>query len=152
MSGRVGGTELRCVSIGDTASDLLRLASIDHRALGFSREKHHRYLLGDDSTTGVLLYADADPVGYAYVSQDGHIGPLAVTEDDTIDAALRTALRFALRSSSAKEVSAFLPGPCETGLRIAAETGMQITFPMLLMSSRDFGDWTRYLPRNPGFM
>jgi hypothetical protein len=27
---------------------------------------------------------------------------------------------------------------------------MRITFPMLLMSTRDFGDWTGYLPRNPG--
>ncbi len=152
LSGRVGGTELRCVTIGDTASDLLKLASIDNRALGFSREKHHRHLLGDGSTTGMLLYADADPVGYAYVSQDGHIGPLAVTEGDTLDAALRTALSFAARSSSAEEVSAFLPGPCDAALRIAVETGMRITFPMLLMSTREFGDWTRYLPRNPGFM
>jgi hypothetical protein len=30
--------------------------------------------------------------------------------------------------------------------------GMRIAFPMLLMSSRAFGDWSRYLPRNPGFM
>jgi hypothetical protein len=29
---------------------------------------------------------------------------------------------------------------------------MRITLPMLLMSARDFGDWTGDLPRNPGFM
>jgi hypothetical protein len=29
---------------------------------------------------------------------------------------------------------------------------MRIAFPMMLMSSRSFGDWTSYLPRNPGFM
>jgi hypothetical protein len=29
---------------------------------------------------------------------------------------------------------------------------MRITFPMVLVSSRDFGDWTSYMPRNPGFM
>ena len=27
-----------------------------------------------------------------------------------------------------------------------------VTFPMVLLSTRDFGNWTRYLPRNPGFM
>ena len=32
------------------------------------------------------------------------------------------------------------------------EGGMRITVPMVLMSTRDFGDWTGYLPRNPGFM
>jgi hypothetical protein len=29
---------------------------------------------------------------------------------------------------------------------------MRITIPMILMSTRDMGDWTQYLPRNPGFM
>jgi hypothetical protein len=38
------------------------------------------------------------------------------------------------------------------GLGVAVGHGMRITFPMVLVSTRDFGDWTRYLPRNPGFM
>jgi hypothetical protein len=29
---------------------------------------------------------------------------------------------------------------------------MRITLPMVLMSSRSVGDWSQYLPRNPGFM
>jgi hypothetical protein len=37
-------------------------------------------------------------------------------------------------------------------LSTAVELGMRIRFPMLLMSTRDFGDWAGYLPRNPGFM
>jgi hypothetical protein len=32
------------------------------------------------------------------------------------------------------------------------EHGMKITTPMVLMSTHDFGNWTQYLPRNPGFM
>jgi hypothetical protein len=48
-------------------------------------------------------------------------------------------------------VSAFLPGGSDA-LGIAVEHGMRITFPMVLVSTRDFGDWTRYAPRNPGFM
>jgi hypothetical protein len=49
-------------------------------------------------------------------------------------------------------VSAFLPGACDEALSIAVAHGMRITIPMLLMSSRDFGNWSQYLPRNPGFM
>jgi hypothetical protein len=49
-------------------------------------------------------------------------------------------------------VSAFLPGTSDTALSIAVEHGMRITLPMLLMSSRSLGDWSQYLPRNPGFM
>jgi hypothetical protein len=49
-------------------------------------------------------------------------------------------------------VTAFIHGTSEAALTMAADHGMRITVPMLLMSSGDFGDWTSYLPRNPGFM
>ena len=45
-----------------------------------------------------------------------------------------------------------LPGTSEATLNLAIEHGMRITFPLMLMSSRDFGDWRLYLPRDPGFM
>jgi hypothetical protein len=65
--------------------------------------------------------------------------------------ALNTALRVASEGHSA-ELSAFLPGNCEAALAVAAGHRMRITFPMVLVSDREFGDWKRYLPRNPGFM
>jgi hypothetical protein len=40
----------------------------------------------------------------------------------------------------------------EPALATAVRHGMRITFPMVLMSTRDFGNWAQYLPRNPGFM
>jgi hypothetical protein len=54
--------------------------------------------------------------------------------------------------STASQVSAFIPSPCEAALSAAIEHGMRVTVPMVLMSSSDFGNWTQYLPRNPGFM
>jgi hypothetical protein len=65
--------------------------------------------------------------------------------------ALRTALRIAAEGQS-DQISAFLPGNCETALAVAADHRMRIVFPMVLVSDREFGDWRRYLPRNPGFM
>jgi hypothetical protein len=53
---------------------------------------------------------------------------------------------------NSEKVSAFLPGSCESTLTLAINQGMRITFPMLLMTSPGYGDWTHYLPRNPGFM
>jgi ribosomal protein S18 acetylase RimI-like enzyme len=147
---RLQGQRFRSAPIDETASHLGHLARIDAQALGVSREKHHRYLINDRATKGFGLYAGDDCVGYAYLS-DGHIGPLAVRRSDDLDAALRTALHLATESVS-PHVSAFLPGTSETALRIAVEHGMRITLPMLMMSTRDFGGWTRYLPRNPGFM
>jgi hypothetical protein len=151
LMGRLQGPQFRPVSLEETVSDLQKLANIDARVLGVSREKHHRYLLSDKATKGIGLYSGEDCVGYAYVSTGGHMGPLAVARPDALGSAFTTALALALEIGS-PQVSAFLPGASEAALRIAVEHGMRITFPMLLMSIRDFGDWSGYLPRNPGFM
>jgi ribosomal protein S18 acetylase RimI-like enzyme len=142
---------LRCVALEDTPENLNILDAIDARAIGVARRKHHRYLINDPATKGVLLYARSACVGYAYIGSDGHIGPLAVLREDTLGAAFITALKVAADGDST-QVSAFLPGTCDTALTLAVEHGMRITFPMLLMASRGFGDWTQYMPRNPGFM
>ena len=151
LMGRLQGGQFRYVPLEETASNLHSLAQIDDRVLGVSREKHHRYLINDNATRGVSLYAGDDCVGYVYVGTDGHIGPLAVVQPNALGTAFRTALTLAAEGGSS-QVSAFLPGTSETALSTAVEHGMRITFPMLLMSTRDFGDWTQYLPRNPGFM
>lgn len=151
LMGRLPSAQLRYVRIEETASHLNNLAKIDARALGVSREKHHRYLINDSMTRGVMLCAVDDYVGYVYVNVDGHIGPLAVTQADGIGAAFTTALALAVEGNSS-HVSAFLPGTCDSVLSMAVEHGMRITIPMVLMATRDFGSWTQYLPRNPGFM
>jgi GNAT superfamily N-acetyltransferase len=148
---RTQGEQLRYAYIEDTASHLNNLAQIDQSVLSISREKHHRFLLNDDTMKGAFLYEQGDCVGYAYVSASGHVGPLAVAQRSAMSGAFRTALSLAA-GTEASQVSAFLPSACDTSLNIAAEHGMRITFPMVLVSSRDFGDWNRYLPRNPGFM
>jgi hypothetical protein len=129
---------------------LQHLAGIDAQALGVSREKHHRYLINDPSTEGILFYQGDACVGYAYIAE-GHIGPLAVAHSDHMATAFRTALPIAAGSGTS-QVTAFVSGPSEAALNAAVEAGMRITLPMVLMSSHDFGNWAQYLPRNPGFM
>jgi GNAT superfamily N-acetyltransferase len=150
LAPRLQGDKLRFTSLQPTAAHLKTLLQLDLGTLGVSREKHHRYLLDDATMNGVLLHDGGDCIGYAYISATGHIGPLAVAQANRMDAAFRTALDLAAGGGSA-QVSAFLPGVSQA-LGIAVEHGMRITFPMVLVSTRDFGDWTRYLPRNPGFM
>lgn len=142
---------LRWEGIESTAAHLASLAKIDALALGLSREKHHRYLAGDSAIKGYLLNAGKDCVGYVYVNPNGHIGPMAVAQPDVAGPAFLTALSL-IADGEAPQASAFIPGTSEAALAMAAEYGMRITFPMVLMSSRAFGNWTRYLPRNPGFM
>lgn len=148
---RLPGAQLHHVPLQNTASLLHGLAQIDLKVLGVSREKHHRYLISDGVMRGVLLCEGDDPVAYAYVSPDGHIGPLAVARPDALEAAFTTTLKLAAERG-ALQVSALIPGTSEAALSVAVGLGMRITFPMLLMSNRRFGDWAHYLPRNPGFM
>ncbi len=152
LQSRLPGEEnMRAVPIDGSAGQLQVLAQADASALGTSRDKHHRFLLADQGMKGVLLYDGSDPVGYAYVAAGGHIGPMAVTRPGLLGHAFRTALRLALDIGAA-QASAFIPGTASKALEAAIQAGMRIAFPMLLMSSREFGDWRRYLPRNPGFM
>ncbi|WP_454764365.1 GNAT family N-acetyltransferase [Cupriavidus campinensis] len=141
---------LRATPIRTTAVDLEMLRQLDVATLGVSREKHHRYLLGDPRMEGVFLEDGGQPVGYAYVAATGHIGPLAVMHAHAMPGAFRAALAMAV-AGDAKQISVFVPGTSDA-LAIAASQGMRFALPMVLMSTRDYGDWTRYLPRNPGFM
>jgi GNAT superfamily N-acetyltransferase len=142
---------ISCVKADASDSSIAALAAVDRSALGRSRAKHHRYLLGDPAMTGFLLHQDDACIGYAYVSSTGHVGPLAATRAEATAPALRAALNVAAAGES-DQVSAFLPGGCEAALGVAAERRMRMSLPMVLVSDRSFGDWTRYLPRNPGFM
>lgn len=150
LASRERGPTLRATPIRATTADLEMLRQLDVAALGVSREKHHRYLLGDAATAGVFLEDGGERVGYAYVSAAGHVGPLAVMHAQAMPAAFRTALALA-SAGEATQVTAFVPGPSDA-LGIAARLGMRFTLPMMLMSAGETGDWTRYLPRNPGFM
>ncbi len=147
------GAETRVEFRSAKASEahIAALSALDTSALGVSREKHHKYLLNDQTMKGFFLYDGDDCIGYAYVASTGHVGPLAVSRRDMMAPALRTALRIAAQGQS-DQVSAFLPGNCESALRVAVDHRMRVTFPMVLVSDREFGDWSRYLPRNPGFM
>ena len=149
LQARLQKSQIRHASL--EATDLQRLSDIDAHALGISREKHHRYLMSDAGMKGFLLRSGDERIGYVYVNPDGHIGPLAVTRRDAMGQAFQAALKLAAEQGAA-QVTAFIPGTSDAALKAAIDHGMRITFPMLLMSSNDFGDWNCYLPRNPGFM
>jgi GNAT superfamily N-acetyltransferase len=142
---------MTCKRAEASDSHIAMVAALDTATLEVSREKHHRYLLNDPAMQGFFLYEGDDCVGYAYVASTGHVGPVAVTRRDVMPQALGTALMIAAEGQSS-QVSAFIPGNCEPALAVAADHRMRIILPMVLVSNREFGDWRRYLPRNPGFM
>lgn len=147
----LAGETLSTMAIEPSDQHLQMLRRLDDSVMGVSRDDHHRYLLADPMIKGALLWRQDELVAYAYVSTTGHVGPLAVAPNGDVGAAFRTAVALALETGS-PQISCFLPGVAAHALGVAAECHMKIAFPMVLVSDRDFGDWTRYLPRNPGFM
>ncbi|MBO1014376.1 GNAT family N-acetyltransferase [Achromobacter sp. SD115] len=150
LAPRLQDAAIHATPIARTGADFDALRKLDAAALGISREKHHRYLLDDASIRGVFLDDGRARLGYAYIGATGHIGPMAVMRRDAMPGAFRAALDIAA-AGPGKQVSVFIPG-ASAALAIALELGMRLALPMVLMSARDYGDWTRYLPRNPGFM
>jgi len=148
---RMAIRRLRAEPLQATPMHLQTLARIDAHALGFAREKHHRFLIGDGTMRGSLLYTGDECAGYAYVNGEGHIGPVAAVRSEMVAAVFTSALALG-GETDAPQVSAFIPGASGAALGIAMEHGLRMTIPMLLMAEHDFGDWSCYLPRNPGFM
>lgn len=142
---------ISCVALHGGGQELGVLTGIDEACLGFSREKHHRFLHGVAGMRGFLLKRDGATLGYAYLSSDGHIGPLAVISAAAIGEAFSAMLALACEQAI-PAVSAFLAGSNEQALSIALRHGMRIVRPMVLLSAKPFGDWTRYAPNDPGFM
>jgi GNAT superfamily N-acetyltransferase len=143
-------SSLRMERIGQ--GDLAALDTIDRSALDLERGKHHRFLATDEGSTGLIFFDAQDrPAAYAYVAADGHVGPIAASSTAHMPEVAHRALAIAAEQKADK-VSIFLPGVAEAALTAALEAGLRIQRSMVLMSSRPFGDWTRYAPSDPGFM
>jgi GNAT superfamily N-acetyltransferase len=150
FSARLTAASLRMERIGE--DDLAALEIIDRSALGLGRGKHHRFLAAGEESIGLIFFdAQERPAAYAYVSADGHVGAIAASSIAHMAEVTHRALAIAA-DRRADKVSIFLPGVADAELKAALEAGLRIQRSMVLMSSRPFGDWTRYAPSDPGFM
>jgi GNAT superfamily N-acetyltransferase len=126
------------------------MAEIDEVLLGLRRDLHHRFLLGG-AERGVRIERAGRVVGYAYISAQGHVGPLAIAPDADAKAVVTTALRCALESGASR-VSMMVPGRADVIMQAVLALGFRIEVPLVLMAARPFGNWRNYLPRDPGFL
>jgi GNAT superfamily N-acetyltransferase len=135
-----------------TGSDTAEcLAAIDRSVLGMDRVALHRFLLGAPGNVCRIFRAGGAACGYAYVSAAGRVGPVAAAAPLEFGQVLETALSHAA-AISRERVSAVLAGSNAAGLAAATECGMRITTPLLLMATRRFGDWDRYVFHSAGLM
>lgn len=127
------------------------MAAIDEALLGLRRDLHHRFLLGGGAARGVRVERAGGPAGYAYISAEGHIGPLAIAPDADTKAVVATALRCALEGGPS-HVSMMVPGGADAVMEVVLALGFRIEDPYVLMASQPFGNWCNYVPRTPGFL
>ncbi len=127
------------------------MGRVDAEVLGFRRDPHHGFLLGDMAARAIRIEQAGRPAGYAYISAEGHVGPLAIAGDADAEGVVTAALSCALEAGP-KQVSMIVPGRADRILRAVSALGFRIVEPYVLMSAKPFGNWSNYLPSNPGYM
>jgi len=141
---------------GQVASlDEETIALIDHIDLeirGANRDADHRFWLGAAGMRCYLFKKDGDVTGYAYVSNDGTIGPLATlnAEDD-----VERMLCFCLDRLSSQGVDRFtvhVPGENTGALSLLYDRAFKIQGLGLIMSSLPFGKWENYVISRPSLL
>jgi len=127
------------------------LDAVEEAVIGFQRETQHRFMQSTLGLRALRIDARGRPAGYAYISAEGHIGPLlAAPEADEVTVVL-AAIRAGLIGEP-KQISLIVPGRAERMLAALSSLGFRIEESMLMMAARSFGDWARYLPNSPGVM
>ncbi len=127
------------------------LNDIDLAVRGVSREVDHRYWLGA-SGMRCYLFADGGRVsGYAYVSDEGIVGPLAANDTATVEKMLCFCLDR-LSSQGVDSFTVYVPGDNTAALSLLYDRGFKIQELGLMMSSRPFGKWENYLISRPSLL
>src|SRR5208283_3622554 len=94
---------------------------IDQELLGRRRDLHHRFLLGGFAARAIRIEQAGRAAGYAYISAEGHVGPLAIAPD-----------------ADAKAV-VIVPGRADVVMQAVSALGFRVEEPYVLMASRPFG-------------
>ncbi len=127
------------------------LGRIDRRALEFSLDWHHEFFFEVQRAKCLIFEKAGHPEGYAYVREDGRIGPLAVSREAFLEEAMSSALAFAA-DQDAENVLTLLPGSNEQAISTMLNHGLRIVYPLLFMSSKPVRNWKNYLFYSPGLM
>jgi len=90
-------------------------------------------------------------IAYAYLSDEGHIGPLATLKGEY----MRPILGFAIERLSDQGVDTFtvrVPGINTEAVSLLYERGFTIQEMHLLISSLPFGRWENYIISRPSLL
>ena len=144
------GQPTRLEPLRATDADAPALAEIERRVLEFDRgTEEFRWLLAERE--GYLYRRDGTPVGYGFVGQSGS-GPVAALDPgDQVD--ILRHLEARAHDFGRKELAFEVPMVNEVAMRHLLARGYQMdTFLTLMMSSRPFGHFDRFIGFAPPFV
>ncbi len=137
-------SNLKVERITDFQSVREDLNKIDHYTVGYPREKNHEFLFSLPTVKPFLFSTNEYPVGYAYVWQNGRIGPLATVSSTVFQDALRSAFSLA-KAEGAPTVALLATGSNDKLMEVALEQKMRILDNWLMMSAKPFANWSNYV-------
>jgi ribosomal protein S18 acetylase RimI-like enzyme len=126
------------------AGDQAVLAELDRGSIGFARPVDHDLWASIPGLRSVLFLRDATVHGYAYVSGDGAIGPLAVREARELRPALDLAADLAA-AAGASSIHLRIPGSAREAGAWVVERGLRLSGIGLFLTSRHVGRLDRYV-------
>ena len=128
----------------DLARDQSALAVLDLGSVAFARPMDHEFWTGVPGLRGLLLEAEGSVRGYAYVSDAGAIGPVAVTTPDDLRPALDLCADVAA-SGGAASLHIRVNGSAREASGWAVDRGLRLTGIGLMLASRPVGRLDRYV-------
>jgi len=136
---------------GLTEETIALIDDIDSKVRGANRDIDHRFWLGATGMRCYLFKEGEKATGYAYVCDDGTIGPLAALNADDVE----KILCFCLNRLSSQGVDSFtlhVPGDNRGALFLLYDRGFKIQGLGLVMSSHPFGKWENYIISRPSLL
>lgn len=118
---------------------------MDQFVFGTSRSEDHLGWAKVPKMVLYLAYLHQRVIGYVYVDTDGALGPAAVDQPELLAPTISTALSTYAPDRTA-QVQIRVPGIARDCLAALFSAGFGITEIRLLLSSRSFGQFDRYLP------
>lgn len=143
-----GKISTEVVKLENSTEVFRELASIDKKVLGFSRGRHHEYFLQRRDGSGFFFRKGKDVLGYSYIWDDGQIGPLAASSEDAFADVFDASLTLAATKGT-EQLSLLVPGSNASAITMALEHKFRVREPYILMSTKPFGKWNRYLFHSP---
>lgn len=128
----------------ELSRDLGTLAALDLGTVGFARPMDHEFWTGVPNLNGMLLEAEGSVRGYAYVSDAGAIGPVAVTHPDDLAPTLEVCADLA-EANGATTLHIRVNGSAREAAAWAVRRGLRLTGIGLMLSSQPVGTLDRYV-------